>query len=91
MNSYDGCIQDVTERLDLGLDPENSQSKRLCFLAQRIECPQKTFGCLSGDKRVIHKIKISDPRMSEQPDFSDILPSTWSMQVLSCVGASTQP
>ena len=84
-------MQDVTERLDLGLDPGNSQSKRFCLLAQRIKWPRGNYGYLCEYNRVIRNVKISDPNDTTQPDFSDILPSTWSMQVLKSVGARTNP
>ena len=44
-NYLNGRIQDVTERLDLGLDSADSQSKRLCFLTQRLQCLRNNFGC----------------------------------------------
>ena len=59
--------------LDLGFDPRNSQSKRLCFLAQRLDCFRKNFGCLRGYNRIVRKVKISDPDSSEGHSAAQLL------------------
>ena len=68
-----GSIQDVTECLDVDLNPANSQSKRLCFVALRIECRRTNFGCLREYKRVICKTKISAPDSCERHSAAPLL------------------
>ena len=65
-NYFNGRIQDVTEHLDLGPDPRNSESYRLYFVAQRIECARNNFGCTREYNRVIRTVKISAPDNSGQ-------------------------
>ena len=81
-NCLNGRIQDVTKRLDLGRYPRNSQSKRLCFLGQRIECSRENFDCLREYNGVIRKVRSvirTVQNDSLQLEFSDIIPSTWLM------------
>ena len=49
-----------------GVDPGESYSERLRFLAQRLVCLRKNCGYLHEYERVVLEVKISDPDSPER-------------------------